>query len=82
MHVIGGHVDLTSLTYSFRQTLNDKKNVFIHKSYNNYTLSDDIAMIKLPLPIDKNDKNIGIAVLPKNYTSNKFVGYNGTVVST
>jgi len=38
-------------------------------------------MIKLPVPINKNDRNIGIVELPRNYKSNQFVGYDGIVVS-
>lgn len=80
--IIGGHVNLDSQIYSYREIIMDKKNVFIYKTYNDDTLRDDIAMIKLPVAINKDNKNIGIVALPKNYKSNQFVGYDGTVVST
>ncbi|KAL7014981.1 hypothetical protein ACKWTF_016226 [Chironomus riparius] len=77
--VIGGHVDLNSQTYSYRQTVTDKKNIYVYSSYNDDTLRDDIAMIKLPVAIPKSDSSIGLIALPKNYTTERFVGANGTV---
>jgi secreted trypsin-like serine protease len=77
--VIGGHVDLNSQTFTYRQTVNDKKNIYIYKTYNDKTLRDDIAMIKLPVAIPKFDSGIGLIALPRNHTSERFVGANGTV---
>ena len=74
-------MDLNSQTYSYRETVNDRKNIYIYKTYNDKTLRDDIAMIKLPVAIPKFDSSIGLIALPRNYTSEKFVGANGTVVS-
>ena len=34
------------------------KDFFIHESWNSYTLANDIALIKMPEPIDFTSKNL------------------------
>ncbi|XP_070494002.1 brachyurin-like [Chironomus tepperi] len=78
--VIGGHNNVNLPIYSYRQNVTDiKNNVFVYKTYNDENLNNDIALIRLPVAIPKNDPNIGIVRLPWNNTSDKFVGYDGTV---
>jgi len=61
LQISAGDHDIDDLNEGTEQ-LRDVVKIIQHENYNGYTISDDIALLKLGLPLDLNDRVAGVAL--------------------